>query len=47
MLATQNAERLQVSHAEEKQYAEMVATVCAALGIDPDATVEDDVLEFE
>tara|TARA_Y100000593_G_scaffold63576_1_gene117506 strand:+ start:7362 stop:8630 length:1269 start_codon:yes stop_codon:yes gene_type:complete len=46
-LATQNAERLQVSHAEEKQYAEMVATVCAALGIDPDATVEDDVLEFE
>ena len=45
-LASKNAERLQVTHAEEKQYAEMVDVVCAALGIDSADSVEEEVLEF-
>ena len=45
-LASKNAERLQVTHAEEKQYAEMVDVVCTALGIDSADSVEEEVLEF-
>ena len=45
--ARNNAERLQTTHAEEKQYAEMVAVVCRALNIDPNESYEEKILEFE
>ena len=45
-LALQNVERLSVTHAEEKQYAEMVNVVCHALGVDPADSAEEQVLEF-
>ena len=46
-LAAENAERLHKEFAEEIQNAKMVASVCKALGINPDETLEESILEFE
>ena len=46
-LAKQNAKRLHKEFSEEIQNARMVASVCAAMNIDPDKTLEEPILEFE
>jgi len=46
-LATENAARLHRYFTPEIQNAKMVASVCAAIGIDPNTTLNEPVLEFE
>ena len=46
-LAAENAKRLHKEFAEEIQNAKMVASVCEAIGINPDETLEEPILEFE
>lgn len=45
--AATNALRLHDVMSEEKQYAEMVASVCRALDIDPNESHETEILEFD